>query len=528
MWGVGTGKEVQMIVRATQRKDWSACKSEIARSSHRRRRRRRRPARVGMQGLGLARVADDDAAATIFHGEKSDWRGSATLDAKLLYGTRCLRQFAFGCSTVVLFVLLGELGLEGGQIGVLLTCIMAGDLVLTLVLTTVADQCGRRRTLIAGSVLALLGALAFGTSADFTLLVVAGTICVISPSGKEVGPFLAVEQAALADLQSTNGGVAAIAASFGKYQAVGEIAKAVGSLAAGRLTQAFACPMASADAPAGHACRLAALRLPLVIFGVLSLCKAILYALCSPRIEAAGSRAAPREAGEAEADREHGGYGGAGALTRRLPCCASLSPASRRTVLQLSSLFALDAFAGGFIMLSWTAFWFRARWALDFGALGALLACASAIAGMSGMLAGRLVARFGAVETMVYTHLPSNLMLMLVPLMPTATAAAAVLIARYAISECDVPARQAYVAWLVRSDERSAAGGITAIARSLGVACSPLLLGGFTSAAPGSARFDAPFYVAGALKVVYDLTVWRHFRSGASPEDDRAALAPGE
>ena len=173
-----------------------------------------RPSALLMELRAVADDDDDDAA--IFRGEKSDWHGSPTLDAKLLYGTRCLRQFAFGCSTVVLFTLLGELGLDGGQIGLLLTCIMAGDLVLTLVLTTSADRCGRRRTLIAGSVLALLGALVFASTAQFSLLLVAGTICVISPSGKEVGPFLAVEQAALADLQATSGGVAAIAASFGR------------------------------------------------------------------------------------------------------------------------------------------------------------------------------------------------------------------------------------------------------------------------------------------------------------------------
>lgn len=136
--------------------------------------------------------------------------------------------------------------------------------------------------------------------------------------------------------------------------------------------------------------------------------------------------------------------------------------------------------------------------------------CACLLLLPAGMLAGRMVARLGAVETMVYTHLPSNVLLILVPLMPTAEAAVAMLIARNTISQMDVPARQAYVAWQVRADERSAAGGITTVARSLGLSLSPLLLGGITAAAPGSVVFDCPFYISGGLKIACAQSAAQH------------------
>ena len=416
-----------------------------------------------------------------------------------------------GCATFVLLLLLDASGLGGSQIGWLLSSTMAGDLVITLLLTTSADTCGRRRTLILGACLALLGAITFAATSNFTLLLLAGIVGVISPAGGDVGPFQAVEQAALAGLSSQDGGVAAIAESYGRYQAVGEVAKALGSLTGGLVVDA---------ATSAGASQLQAYRIPMWIYGAVSLSKALLYARLSPKVEAP-----PAAVSHAKSSGGGGAAGIAamGGLLARLPCMATLSPTSRAVVCRLSSLFAVDAFAGGFTMMTFIAFWFRARFAMDFGALGAVLAAVNVVAGLSGMLAGQLVARFGAIETMVFTHLPSNVLLMLVPLMPSAETAAAMLVVRCSISQMDVPARQAYVAWQVRAEERSAAGGLTAVARSLGLAISPLLLGTLTDAAPGTVTFDSPFYIAGGLKILYDLAVWRHFRTGhghGQPDED--------
>jgi predicted MFS family arabinose efflux permease len=189
---------------------------------------------------------------------------------------------------------------------------------------------------------------------------------------------------------------------------------------------------------------------------------------------------------------------------------------SRSVVLRLSMLFALDAFAGGFAIQSFIAFWFHQRYGVDPAALGLLLSGANLLAGFSALAAGRLAARFGLIRTMVFTHLPSNVLLMLVPLMPTLPLAAGTLLARFAISQMDVPTRQSYTIAIVAPDERSAAAGVTGIARSLGVATAPLLAGPMFATA---ALASLPFLVSGGLKIVYDLLLYRSFRRLPPPEE---------
>jgi MFS family permease len=187
---------------------------------------------------------------------------------------------------------------------------------------------------------------------------------------------------------------------------------------------------------------------------------------------------------------------------------------SRGIVARLASLFALDAFAGGLIIQSLLAFWFHQRFGLPVEALGAIFFFANLLAAVSALAAARIAARIGLINTMVFTHLPSNVLLMLVPLMPTVELAVLVLLLRFSISQMDVPARQSYTVSIVDPDERSAAAGITGVARTTGAALSPLI------AAPlfASAAFAAvPFFLAGGLKIVYDLTLWRLFRDRQPP-----------
>lgn len=423
-----------------------------------------------------------------------DGSGGQT-DARMLFAARFLRMFGFGGVTVVLLLLLPAVGLEGEQTGLLLLLILAGDLFVSLLLTTNADRFGRRRTLILGGLLALGSAAVFGSQTSFTLLLVAGVIGVISPAGGEIGPFLAVEQAVLADLSEGNGGVAAVAASFGRYQCCGELAKALGMLAGGYAVDA---------ALARGWDNLTALRLPMLIFGGCALGKVALYCRLSHHVEpSVRMPTAVPSAG-----------GCLALLARPRQLCSSLTglrSSSSRVVAQLCALFALDAFGGGFIITPFVALWFSRRWGLSFAALGGLLSAVSVVAGLSGMLAGPLVRRLGAVQTMVLTHLPSNVLLIAVPLMPTKEAAAGMLVLRGCISQMDVPARQAYVATLVPPDERSAAGGVTSVARTFGLMASPMFLGACMVAPVSSALFSAPFWIGGGLKVVYDLIVWRHF-----------------
>jgi predicted MFS family arabinose efflux permease len=178
-------------------------------------------------------------------------------------------------------------------------------------------------------------------------------------------------------------------------------------------------------------------------------------------------------------------------------------------VLKLSTLFGLDAFAGGFVVQSLVAYWFHVRFGVEPAALGGIFFGANILAGISALAATWVAARIGLVNTMVFTHLPSNVLLMLVPLMPNLPSAIVVLFARFAISQMDVPARQSYTMAVVEPDERSAAAGVTGIARSIGGAISPTFAGIFLG---NPVLLGAPFFVAGALKVVYDILLYRSFR----------------
>jgi MFS family permease len=189
---------------------------------------------------------------------------------------------------------------------------------------------------------------------------------------------------------------------------------------------------------------------------------------------------------------------------------------SRAVVLKLSALFALDSFGGGFVIQSFAAYWFYLRFGVNPGTLGAIFFWANIFAGLSALLAARIAARFGLIRTMVATHLPSNVLLILVPLMPTLPLAILVLLARFSISQMDVPTRQSYVMAVVSPGERSAAAGVTGVARTIGAALSPLFVG-FLFARP--ALISVPFFIAGTLKIVYDLLLYREFIAVRPPEE---------
>ncbi len=162
------------------------------------------------------------------------------------------------------------------------------------------------------------------------------------------------------------------------------------------------------------------------------------------------------------------------------------------------------------------AYWFHVRFGVEPAALGAIFFGANILAGISALSAARIARKFGLINTMVFTHLPSNVLLMLVPVMPTLPLAIACLLLRFSISQMDVPTRQSYVMAVVRPDERSAASGITAIARSVGAAVSPVLSGMFLA---NAAWLSLPFYIGGGLKVVYDLLLYRSFKAVKPPEE---------
>jgi len=189
---------------------------------------------------------------------------------------------------------------------------------------------------------------------------------------------------------------------------------------------------------------------------------------------------------------------------------------SRSIVLKLSTLFALDSFGGGFVVQSFAAYWFYLRFGVEPKTLGAIFFWANLFAGVSALLASQLASRIGLVRTMVFTHLPSNVLLILVPLMPTLPLAVLVLLLRFSIGQMDVPARQSYTMAAVPAEERSAAGGFTGVARTTGAALNPLVAGFFFAR---RSMISAPFFIAGTLKIAYDLLLYRSFRRLRPPEE---------
>jgi MFS family permease len=394
--------------------------------------------------------------------------------------SRSVRMFGYGFLAVVLVLYLTALGLSGAEIGLLLALTLLGDAAISLWLTTHADRVGRRRVLLVGAGLMLVAGLAFAASPVYVVLVVAATIGVISPSGNEVGPFLAVEQASLSQIV----GAKRRTSVFARYQLAGSLATAAGALVAGVVAQLAV--QHGADVADAY-------RIVIVGYGLIGLVLAALFTRVSAKVEVPSS--------DVHEDPIRTRLG----LHR-----------SQGTVLRLSALFALDAFAGGFVMASFIALWFQERFAVDPATIGALIFGANLLAGLSALAAGPLAARFGLVRTMVFTHLPSNVLLILVPLMPTVALAAGMLLIRFSISQMDVPTRQSYTLAIVVPDERSAAAGVTNIARSLGVAVSPLLAGPLFLTA---SLAGLPFVIAGSLKIVYDLLLYQRFRALRPPEE---------
>jgi MFS family permease len=391
-------------------------------------------------------------------------------DVILLFCARSVRLFAYGGLSVVLALYLHAAGLTGEMIGLLFTLTLFGDAGISLWITTTADRIGSKKMLLLGAGLMVMAGTVFAMTGNIILLMIAGIIGVISPSGNEIGPFLSLEQAALSQLLPSEQRTKA----FAWYNLAGSLAAAAGALAGGVLSQGLR--------HAGYA-ELESYRAVILAYAACGLGLIALFSLLSNEVEAPAI---------------------AFAKERMLGLHQS-----KGVVMKLSALFALDAFAGGFVIQSMVAYWFHIKFGLDAGVLGSIFFGANILAGFSALLAVRLANRIGLISTMVYTHIPSNVLLCLVPFMPTAGLAVFMLMLRFSISQMDVPTRQSYTMAVVAPDERSAASGVTTIARSIGASISPAIAG-VLLASP--ALIGAPFLVAGGLKIVYDLLLYRSFK----------------
>ena len=401
---------------------------------------------------------------------------SATADGKLLLATRALRGLADGAVSVLLPSYLTAIGFSPLRVGAIVFGTLLGSAALTLWVGLATDRLGRRRVLLAACVLMLLTGIGFSSMTSFWPLFVVAVVGTLNPSAGNVSLFLPVEQAALAEAALAGD----LTSMFGLYNVAGAMAGALGALASG----------IPAILAAHHGWALAsALRSGFVAYSIIAVIAFAVYRNLSPAVEAVrgpGKAAAP--------------------LAK-----------SRSIVLRLSALFSLDAFGGGFVVQSLLALWLFRRFNMSVQVAGSFFFVVGLLGSISQLVSSPLAARFGRINTMVFTHLPAQALIILAALMPNERLAIACLLGRALLSSMDVPARQSYVMAVAPPEERAAAATVTNVPRSLATALAPLPSGAMLN----HSSFGWPLICAGTLKTLYDILLLIQFRA-VKPSDEQS------
>jgi predicted MFS family arabinose efflux permease len=399
-------------------------------------------------------------------------------DLRIIFAIQSLRAFGYGFASVVLGSSLADGGLSDGQVGLVFAAILAGNALVSIAIGLAGDRIGRRRAYVLLLFVMSAAGVAYALSDSVVVLVLVALTGTLSTDANESGPLTSLEQAMLGGAPPE-----VRARVFGRYNAIAYLAGAVGALAGG--------------GPALIRERIPNLptdqRWLLVLTVAGAACVALTRRL-SPAID--------RRAGRVTAPLHR----------------------SRAEVSRLAALFGLDAFAGGFVVSTFLVFWFGRRFGASAELMGLALFCSGLLQALSSIASGWLATRIGLLPTMVFTHLPSNVLLILIPVMPTLGSAIAMLLLRSTLSQMDVPARQAYVTALVDPEERTAAAAFTNtaryVARPFGAAGAGLLM--------QSVAVGAPFVVAGVLKSLYDVLVFARFRRVVLPEEHRGGRTETE
>ena len=406
-----------------------------------------------------------------------------SVNVRLLLWVRGLRAFADGYVSLLLPVYLISLGLTPFEVGVIATGTLLGSGVLTLWVGVRAYAFHRRALLLAAAMLMALTGLGFATVTTFWPLFAIAVVGTLNPSSGDVSVFLPLEHSILARAVDDGRRTAV----FARYSLVGALMGALGALCAG---------LPELIAIAWHASVHAAYQAMFVLYALFGVVSALIYRKLPAKItEESDTPAAP---------------------LRR----------SRSTVYRLAALFSLDAFGGGFIVQSLLALWLFEKYQLSITVAGTIFFWTSLFSAFSYLVATRIAKRIGLVNTMVFTHLPANVLLLLIPFAPGLGVAIALLLVHSALSQMDVPTRSSYVMAVVVPSERAAAASVTSVPRSLASALSPLIAGYLL----GLSSFGWPLVIAGSVKIVYDLLFLANFRSVPPPEEavTRKAVARAE
>ena len=412
--------------------------------------------------------------------------GWLSKDSKLILAARTIRTFAYGFLSVILAIYLKLIGFNELYIGLILTATLVNSVIFTLVASFYADRMGRRKMLIVYAALMSISGAIFFVTTNYIALIVSAFIGTINVTGTETGAFLSIEQAILPqtinDVKKRN-------TVYALYNMVGTFAMSAGILLSG-LPEIFVQQYGLNQ--------IESIKPLFVLYSIIGLGVLGIYFLISNKVEI---------------NRNNDN-----ATTTNIskPLKSTLSPKSKEVVGKLSGLFAIDSFAGGFVIQSIVSFWFYTKFGVELTTLSYIFSIAGVLTAFSFLVAAKIADRVGLINTMVFTHIPSNILLILVPFAPTLHLAIAFYLARMALSQMDVPTRQSYIVAVVKEEERTAAAGITNISRNVAQSISPSLAGYILQSL---SFLSAPFILGGMLKIAYDIALYFNFKN-TSPSSD--------
>jgi len=404
-----------------------------------------------------------------------DW---ISRDGKLLLCARIVRTFSYGFLSIILAIYLKLNGFNEVLIGIVLTATLVNSVIFNLISSAYADKIGRKKILTIYATLMVLSAVIFFLTNNYVALIIAAIIGTINVTGSEVGAFLSLEQAILPqtvkDIKKRN-------SIFAIYNMVGTFAMAGGVLVSGLpnfLVQHYGLAQINA------------VKILFIFYAVLALVVTGIYLGLSKKIEI-------------QVQDEQG-------VPQK-----SISPKTRGIITKMSSLFAVDSFAGGFVIQSIVAFWFYSKFGADLSVLSYIFSVAGVLTAISFLVATKIASKIGLINTMVFTHIPSNILLILLAFAPNFSVAILLYLARMGLSQMDVPTRQSYIVSIVNENERVAAASITNTSRNVAQAVSPSLAGAVIQVL----SLSAPFVIGGILKIVYDIGMFANFRKIKPPEE---------
>lgn len=398
-------------------------------------------------------------------------------DGKLLLGARVVRTFSYGFLSVILAIYLKLVGFDDILVGIVLTATLVNSVFFNLLSSAYADKIGRKNILIIYAALMIASSIIFFVTSNYVALVIAALVGTINVTGSEVGAFLSLEQAMLtqtvSDIKKRN-------SIFAIYNAVGTFAMSAGVLLSGlpAILQNYGFD------------KIGAIKSLFLIYAACAVVVLVIYLMLSNNIEVKENLKSGMS-------------------------MKNVSPKSKSIIWKMSSLFAVDSFGGGFVIQSIVSFWFYTKFGADLSSLSYIFAVAGVLTAISYLASSKIASKIGLVNTMVFTHIPSNVLLILLAFAPSLSIAVSLFFARMSLSQMDVPTRQSYIMGVVSENERIHAAVYTNTSRNISQAISPSITGIIIQ----TLSLSAPFVVGGVLKIVYDVGIFFSFRKIKPPEE---------